>query len=71
MTRQVYGITAAEYRVAEIADARPLRFPGLDRLIVDRVQLQALTREHRYTGWRTALASVKGIYLIADTRDGR
>lgn len=71
VTRQVYGITAAEYRVAEIADARPLRFPGFDRLIVDRVQLQALTREHRYTGWRTALASVKGIYLIADTRDGR
>lgn len=68
---KVYGITAAGYRVAEVADARPLRFPGFDRLIVDRVQLQALMREHRYTGWRTALASVKGIYLITDTRDGR
>lgn len=28
-------------------------------------------REHRYASWRTALASVIGIYLITDTRDGR
>lgn len=28
-------------------------------------------REHRYASWRTALASVVGIYLITDTRDGR
>lgn len=28
-------------------------------------------REHSYASWRTALASVIGIYLITDTRDGR
>lgn len=28
-------------------------------------------REHRFAAWRTALASVVGIYLITDTRDGR
>lgn len=31
----------------------------------------AVMREHRYAAWRTALASVVGIYLITDTRDGR
>lgn len=30
-----------------------------------------MTREPRYASWRTALASVIGIYLITDTRDGR
>lgn len=28
-------------------------------------------REHRYASWRTALASVVGIDLITNTRDGR
>lgn len=28
-------------------------------------------REHRYASWRTPLASVVGIYLTTDTRDGR
>lgn len=28
-------------------------------------------REHCYASWRTAPASVMGIYLIADTSDGR
>lgn len=55
----------------EIADAEPVRFPGFDALTLDYLQLQAVLREHRYAAWRTALASVIGIYLITDTSDGR
>lgn len=65
------GTTAAGYPVMEIADAEPVPFPGFDRLVLDHAQLQAVMREHRYASWRTALASVAGIYLITDTRDGR
>lgn len=55
----------------EIADAQPVPFPGFDRLVLDLPQLQAVMREHRYASWRTALSSMVGVYLIADTRDGR
>jgi hypothetical protein len=48
-----------------------VRFPDFDALTLDYPQLQAVLREHRYAGWRTALASVIGIYLITDTSDGR
>ena len=70
-TWRLNGPTAAGYPVVEIADAQPVPFPGFDRLILDRAQLQAVMREHRYASWRTALSSVVGIYLITDTRDGR
>lgn len=65
------GTTAAGYPVMEIADAEPKPFPGFDRLILEYAQLQAVMTEHRYSSWRTALASVVGIYLITDVRDGR
>ena len=70
-TWRLNGPTAAAYPVMEIADAHPVPFPGFDRLILERAQLQAVMREHRYAAWRTALSSVIGIYLITDTRDGR
>jgi hypothetical protein len=63
--------TAARYPVMEIADARPVPFPGFDRLVLDHAQLQAAMREQRFASWRTALSSVLGVYLITDTRDGR
>ena len=63
--------TAASYPVIGIADAEPVPFPGFDRLVLEYAHLQAVMREHRYASWRTALASVVGIYLITDTRDGR
>lgn len=63
--------TAAGYPVMGIADAEPVPFPGFDRLVLEHARLQAVMREHRYASWRTALASVAGIYLITDTRDGR
>lgn len=67
----MYGAAAAIYPVVEIADAEPIPFPGFDRLVLDYPHLQAVMREHRYASWRTALASVVGIYLITDTKDGR
>lgn len=63
--------TAAVYPVMGIADAEPVPFPGFDRLILEYAKVQAVMREHRYTSWRTALASVIGIYLITDASDGR
>ncbi len=70
-TWRLNGSTAAGYPVMEIADAQPVPFPGFDRLVLDRAQLLAIMREHRYAAWRTALSSVVGIYLITDTSDGR
>lgn len=70
-TWRLNGPTAAGYPVVEIADAKPIPFPGFDQLVLDYEKLQAVMREHRYASWRTALASVRGIYLITDTRDGR
>lgn len=70
-TWRINATTAASYPVVEIADAEPVPFPGFDKLILNYAQLQAVMREHRYASWRTALASVVGIYLITDTRDGR
>ena len=68
---RVKATTVADYPVFGIADATPEPFPGYDKLVFDYARLQAVIREHRYEAWRTALASVKGIYLITDTRDGQ
>jgi hypothetical protein len=70
-TWRMNATTAASYPVIGIADSEPIPFPGFDRLVLSHVELQAVMREHRYASWRTALASVIGIYLITDTRDGR
>lgn len=70
-TWRLNGSTAAGYPVLEIADAQSVPFPGFDQLVLDYPQLQAVLHEHRYGPWRTALASVRGVYLITDTRGGR
>lgn len=70
-TWRINATTAAGYPVMGIADAEPVPFPGFDRLTLDYAQLQAVMRELRYASWRTALASVGGIYLITDTSAGR
>jgi hypothetical protein len=54
----------------EIADAEPVP-PSFDRLVLDQTQRKAPIREHRYACWRTVLASVVGLYLTSDPRDGR
>src|SRR5699024_10974210 len=53
-TWRLNGATAAGYPVVEIADAQPELFSGFGRLVLDRAQLQAVMREHRYAAWRTA-----------------
>ena len=68
---KINGTTAANYPVLEIADSRPIPFPGFDQLILSFEKLQAVMREHRYLTWRTALSSVMGVYLITDTATGR
>ena len=67
----IKGTTAAAYAVREIADTQPITFPGFSDLTLEYHELQAVMRERRYEAWRTALASVAGVYLITDTRDGR
>lgn len=68
---RINASTAADYPVVEIADAKPVPFPGFDQIVLNYEQIQAVMRDHRYASWRTALTSVVGIYLITDTRDGR
>jgi hypothetical protein len=69
--RMLGKTAAAKCEVLEIADAKPIFFPGFDKLVLDYAQLQAVMRERRYESWLTALSSVTGVYLITDTRDGR
>ncbi|MEJ5914394.1 hypothetical protein [Pseudokineococcus sp. 1T1Z-3] len=56
-TSRLPGPTAPGYPVVRIADAHPQSFPGFDLLVLDRAQLEAVVRDHRYASWRTALAS--------------
>lgn len=58
-------------RVVEIADPEAVPFPGYDRFVIDYSTLQAVIDDSRYASWRTALAAVQGIYLIADKKTGR
>lgn len=65
------GTLAAAFPVVEVADPSSVPFPGFDSLLVSYDELQAVISDDRYVQWRTALSSVQGIYLIADTSNGR
>ncbi|MFJ2755771.1 GIY-YIG nuclease family protein [Nocardioides sp. NPDC087217] len=65
------GRTAEAMRVVEIADPEAVVFPGYDRFVIDYPTLQAVIDDSRYASWRTALAAVQGIYLIADKKTGK
>jgi hypothetical protein len=65
------GPAAAAFPVLEIADPGAVPFPGFDRVLVTHAELQAVIGDSRYAAWRTALGSVQGIYLIADTSTGQ
>lgn len=70
------------YRVAErcvdaitVSEIRPSKlgipdFPGFKGLHVTKVQLDAVIKEN-HGGWRAALSSVAGVYLIADSETGK
>jgi len=61
------GRAASQIRVVEIAGPQLVPFPGFDQMLIDFDTLRAVTSDSRYAKWRTALAAVQGIYLIADS----
>jgi hypothetical protein len=66
-----HGVRASEPAVMEIADPQVVAFPGFDRVLISYHDLQALVEDARWAPWRIALATVQGIYLIADTSTGQ
>lgn len=65
------GDQATTMTVVEISDPSSVPFPGFDSLLIGFDELQAVINDDRYAQWQTALRSVQGIYLIADTSTGR
>lgn len=65
------GESASSFPVVEIADPEVVAFPGYDNVLLSHGELQTMVEDSRYAAWRTALGSVQGIYLIADTQDGK
>jgi hypothetical protein len=65
------GTQALTMPVVEIADPLTKSFPGFDSIIVSFNELQDIIADDRYSQWRTALSSVQGSYLIADTKSGQ
>jgi hypothetical protein len=65
------GRSAAAFPVIEIADPVRVPFPGFDKVLITHAELQAVVEDRRYAEWRSALAAVQGIYLIADSSTGQ
>lgn len=65
------GTAAAQMPVVQIADPDAVPFPGFDSVLLSHAELQTVVTDPRYATWRTALGSVQGIYLIADTSTGQ
>jgi hypothetical protein len=65
------GTQAGTMPVVEISDPKTEPFPGFDSIVISFGELQAILEDDRYGQWRTALSSVQGIYLIADTKSGQ
>lgn len=65
------GVSAALFPVIELADPHAVPFPGFDRVLISYSELRAVVEDSRYASWRTALGSVQGIYLIADSSTGQ
>jgi hypothetical protein len=62
---------AAALDVVEIADPEVVPFVGFDRVFLTYAELQKIFTDSRYVQWVTALKAVQGIYLIADTTNGK
>lgn len=65
------GELARSFRVLEIADPKIEPFPGFDGVLLDYQTLGLVIEDARYRDWRTALAAVQGVYLIADKVTGQ
>ena len=68
----VHCKTVADMTVVEILSERISvgTFPGYKRVDISKDELDLLVRTGTES-WRTALSSVKGIYLITDTKTGK
>ena len=64
------GGKADQMPVVEIADPARVPFPGFDNVLITHDELLAVAEDSRYAEWRTALAAVQGVYLVADTSSG-
>lgn len=64
------GGKADQMPVVEIADPARVPFPGFDNVLITHDELVAVAEDSRYAEWRTALAAVQGVYLVADTSSG-
>jgi hypothetical protein len=65
------GESAASFPIVEIADPDAVPFPGFDRLHISYRELLDVVSDPRYSEWQAALSSVQGIYLIADSTNGK
>lgn len=65
------GSSAAVLKIVEIADPEVVPFVGFDRVRLTYAELQNVFEDSRYQQWATALKTVQGIYLIADTSNGK
>lgn len=65
------GARATHFPVIEIADPQIVEFPGYDNVLLNYGQLQEMVVDSRWIRWQTALSAVQGIYLIADSTDGK
>jgi hypothetical protein len=67
LCRTVADITAVELLAERVSVGT---FPGYKRVDISKDELDILLRTGTES-WRTALSSVKGIYLITDTKTGK
>lgn len=65
------GTSAASFPVVEIADPDAVPFPGFDRLLISYRELLDVVADSRYGAWQVALGAVQGVYLIADSTNGK
>lgn len=65
------GDSATGMAVVEISDPVDVAFPGFDGILIGYDELQSVISDERYKQWQTALRSVQGIYVIADTLTGK
>jgi hypothetical protein len=68
----VHCSTVADMKVVELLSEKITvgPFPGFKQVKISKDELDLLVR-HNTQSWRTALSSVKGIYLITDTVTGK
>ncbi|MSW69090.1 MAG: GIY-YIG nuclease family protein [Actinobacteria bacterium] len=62
--------TAAAFPIVEIADPVSVPFVGFENVLLSFPKLKEMVDDRRFSDWHSALSSVQGVYLIADTSTG-